>query len=232
VTLSAARRRRLLDLARQFEFLILEDGVCSELHYQGRPMPSLFALDGGEHVVLVNSFSKFLLPGIRVGYLVAPRRIGERLVTAKQSADLFTSSLMQRALAAYLTRGHLEAHLETIRRIYGERRNAMLAGLARHLPKGAHWTSPQGGLCLWLTLPESISSAQLYLTAIDHGVAFAVGSVFFPQKPAQSSLRLNFAAHSPDQIDEGLRRLGKAVREELRGSSEASGVAVREMAAC
>jgi DNA-binding transcriptional MocR family regulator len=227
VTLSSGRRHQLLDLAQRHDLLILEDGVCSELRYEGRPVPSLGAMDGGEHVVYVNSFSKFLLPGIRIGYLVAPRRLRERLVTMKQSADLFTSSLMQRALAEYLEFGHLGAHLETIRCVYQERRDAMLAGLARHLPRGSHWTIPQGGLCLWLTLPASISAARLYLSAIDHGVAFAVGSVFYPQDPGRSSLRLNFAAHSPAQIDEGLRRLGKAVREQLRGVSVASNAEAR-----
>ncbi|MGD2178520.1 MAG: PLP-dependent aminotransferase family protein [Anaerolineae bacterium] len=232
VTLSPERRRRMLGLARQHNVLVLEDGVCSELRYEGGSVRSLYEMDGEEHVVHVNSFSKFLLPGIRVGYLVAQPRLIERLVTMKQSTDLFTSSLMQRALAEYLERGHLEAHVETIRRVYRERRDAMLAGLARYLPKEAYWTSPQGGLCLWLTLPESISAAQLYLSAIDHGVAFAVGSVFFPQNPAGSSLRLNFAAHSPAQIDEGLRRLGRAVREQMRGSSVASSVQTRGTRAC
>jgi 2-aminoadipate transaminase len=139
----------------------------------------------------------------------------------KQSADLFTSSLMQRALAEYLVYGHLDAHLGTVRRVYRERRDAMLSGLARYLPREAQWTIPQGGLCLWLTLPTSISAAQLYLCAIEHGVAFAVGSVFFPQHPDRSSLRLNFAAHSPAEIDEGLRRLGRALREYMSGSSDA-----------
>jgi DNA-binding transcriptional MocR family regulator len=230
--MSPGRCRQLLDLARRFDLLILEDGVCSELRYEGRPIPSLCALDGEGRVVYVNSFSKFLLPGIRVGYLVAPRRLAERLVTVKQSADLFTSSLMQRALAEYLARGYLAAHLETVREVYRGRRDAMLAGLARYMPGEARWTTPQGGLCLWVTLPESISAAQLYLTAIDHGVAFAVGSVFYPQSPDSSSLRLNFAAHSPAQIDEGLRRLGRAVREQLRRSSEMPSVLARHVHAC
>jgi DNA-binding transcriptional MocR family regulator len=227
VTLSRQRRQRLLELVRRHQILVLEDGVCSELGYEGRPVPSLRALSDGGHVVHVNSFSKFLLPGIRIGYLVAPPRLMERLVRMKQATDLFTSSLMQRALAEYLARGHLELHLETIRRTYRERRDAMLVGLARHMPKGAHWTIPHGGLCLWLTLPESISAAQLYLTAIDHGVAFAVGPVFFPQEPYRSSLRLNFAAHSPAQIEEGLRRLGRAVRAQFAASKVGSSASPR-----
>jgi DNA-binding transcriptional MocR family regulator len=218
VTLSLERRRRLLQLARRYDIPILEDGVCSELRYEGASILSLRKLDEGEHVVTINSFSKFLLPGIRVGYMVVPQELRERLTRGKQAADLFTSSLMQRALARYLDSGRLEDHLVTVRQAYRERRDAMLAGLARRMPTGTEWTCPQGGLCLWVRLPESISAGQLYLTAIERGAAFALGSVFFPNNPDPSSLRLNFAAHSPARIDEGLRRLGSGVRDQLRRS--------------
>jgi GntR family transcriptional regulator/MocR family aminotransferase len=226
-TMEEGRRRQLLELAEQHNVLILEDGVCSELCYEGSLPPSLKALDRGQNVVYVNSFSKFLLPGIRVGYMVASGRNRERLVTAKRATDLFTSSLLQRALFEYLEQGRLAPHLERVRSAYKNRRDAMLSALTRHLPEGAHWTRPQGGLCLWVTLPSSIATAQLYLTAIDHGVAFAVGSVFFPEHPASSSLRLNFAAHPAERIDEGLRRLGKALRKEQRSPVAVSGRAAR-----
>jgi DNA-binding transcriptional MocR family regulator len=226
VTLALERRWELLRLARRHDVPVLEDGVCSELRYEGASIPSLRALDGGEQVIYVNSFSKFLLPGMRVGYAVAPQRLRERLIRGKRAADLLTGPLMQRALARYLESGRLAAHLETLRRVYGERRDAMLAALARRMPEGTRWTRAEGGLCLWVTLPEHVPAGQLYVTAIEHGVAFAVGSVFFPpggskaspgstQPPGASSLRLNFAAHPPGQIDEGLRRLGRAVRERL-----------------
>jgi GntR family transcriptional regulator/MocR family aminotransferase len=226
VTMSQRRRESLLALARQHHVPILEDGVCSELRYDGIPLPSLKALGRQGQVVYLNSFSKILLPGIRIGYVVASGHIRERLVAAKQSADLFTSSLMQRALVEYLGAGHLDHHLARVRRIYTARRDAMLAGLARHMPASAHWSTPQGGLCLWVTLSGDVSTVQLYLTATGHGVAFAVGSVFFPSEgdgpPGWPSrcFRLNFAAHGPEIIEEGLRRLGKALREEVAvGSS-------------
>ncbi len=221
VTMSQHRRERLLALSRQYHVPILEDGVCSELRYDGIPLPSLKALDRQGQVVYLNSFSKILMPGIRIGYVVASGRIRDRLVAAKQSADLFTSSLMQRALVEYLSTGRLDHHLARVRRIYTARRDTMLAGLARHMPADAYWSTPQGGLCLWVTLGGDISTVQLYLTATGHGVAFAVGSVFFPpegDKPQEGSsrcFRLNFAAHGPEHIEEGLRRLGKALREEM-----------------
>ncbi|MEA3345452.1 MAG: PLP-dependent aminotransferase family protein [Chloroflexota bacterium] len=219
ITMSERRRERLLELAGKYDLLILEDAVCSELRYDGEDLPSLKALDQQRKVIYLNSFSKILLPGIRVGYVVAPRRIRERLVAAKRSTDLFTSSLMQRALAEYLAAGHLDRHLSRVRQVYRTRRNAMLDGLARHLSADARWNIPQGGLCLWVTLKSDVSAVQLYLTAIGYGVAFAVGSVFFPQVSPSSSLRLNFAAYEPKLIEEGLRRLGKALREEVAGGA-------------
>lgn len=161
--------------------------------------------------------------------MVASGRIWERLVAAKQSADLFTSSLMQRALAEYLTAGHLDHHLARVCAVYEARRDATLEGLARHMPADAHWNTPQGGLCLWVTLSSRISTVQLYLTAIAYGVAFAVGSVFFPPEGNEAQvrpsrcLRLNFAAHRPELIEEGLRRLGKALREEMARGSTCTG---------
>ncbi len=223
VTMSQSRRERLLALARQHRVFILEDGVCSELQYDGTPLPPLKALDRQGYVLYLNSFSKVLLPGIRVGYVVASGHVRERFVAAKQSADLFTSSLMQRALAEYLAAGHLDHHLVRVCQVYRARRDAMLEGLARHLPTDAHWSIPQGGLCLWVTLSSDISAVQLYLTAINYGVAFAVGSVFFPEQCPCASFRLNFTAHRPELIEEGLRRLGKALWEEMaRGSACAS----------
>ena len=231
VTMSQCRRERLLELARQHRVLILEDGVSSELRYDGTPLPPLRALDRQGNVVYLNSFSKILLPGIRLGYMVASGRIRERLVVAKQSADLFTSSLMQRSLVEYLVTAHLDHHLARVRRVYKARRDAMLEGLARHMPAHAHWSIPQGGLCLWVTLSRDMSTVQLYLTAIGCGVAFAVGSVFFPPEGDGANgwpsrcLRLNFAAHPPELIEEGLRRLGKAIREEMaKGSISANRV--------
>jgi len=221
VTMSRGRREKLLALAQQYHVYILEDGVCSELRYSETALPALKALDQRGQVVYVNSFSKILLPGIRVGYVVASGHIRERLEAAKQSADLFTSSLMQRALSEYLAAGHLDHHLARARQVYRGRRDAMVDSLARHLPADAHWSTPQGGLCLWVALADDISTVQLYLTAVGYGVAFAVGSVFFPPggdapeaKPSHC-FRLNFAAHPPEVIEEGLRRLGKAVQEEM-----------------
>ncbi len=212
VTLSLERRRALVELARKHDLLILEDATCNELGYEGETLPSLRALDPDGHVVYVGSFSKTFLPGLRVGYLVASGHIFRRLLSAKQTDDLHTSPLLQLALACYLNSGQLREHICQMRQVYRERRDAMLEGLARYLPERTRWTTPQGGLCLWVTLDPPLPMTPLYLKAIEHGVAFALGTVFFPDGQPGACFRLNFSAHPPETIAVGLRRLGKAIR--------------------
>lgn len=220
VCMANDRRRRLLSLAQRYGVTIVEDATYSELRYNGREQPALKALDGRGSVIYMGSFSKILLPGIRVGYLVAPSGLYERLISAKQTADLHTSSLLQRALDRYLRDGQLGPHLKRVCRVYRGRREAMVESLARHLPAGVHWSSPAGGFHLWLTLPTNTSVTELYLEAIKHGVAFAIGSVFFPDRRGRNHLRLNFAIHPPPVIEEGICRLGKALKERVARKGE------------
>jgi DNA-binding transcriptional MocR family regulator len=218
-TMPLPRRRALLEIADKYGVTVLEDGVYNSLRYEGEQLPSLTALDEREIVVHVSSFSKILLPGIRVGYLVAAEPLYERLVAAKQTMDIYTGSLDQRALHAYLAAGQLPEHVEGVRRAYRERRDTMLESARRYLPSEARWTKPQGGIYLWLKAPPDLSITQLYLLAVQHGTAFAIGSVFFPQGRAEPCLRLNFASHPPDVIREGMRRLGMAWQE-LQGQAK------------
>jgi DNA-binding transcriptional MocR family regulator len=212
-TLPISRRRALLEIADKYGMPILEDGVYNPLRYEGEQLPSLAALDERGIVVHVSSFSKILLPGIRLGYLVAAEPLYERLAAAKQTMDIYTGSLDQRALHLYLAAGQLPGHLEGIRQAYRERRDAMLTSARRYLPAEARWTKPQGGIYLWVKAPPDLPITQLYLLAVHHGTAFAIGSVFFPEGRAEPCLRLNFASHPPDVIREGVRRLGKAWQE-------------------
>jgi DNA-binding transcriptional MocR family regulator len=212
-TLSLERRRLLLAVAGKYGVPILEDGVYTLLRYEGERLPPLAALDNQDLVTYVSSFSKILLPGVRVGYLVANNPLYERLAAAKQAVDIYTSSLDQRALHAYLAAGHLQRHLERVCQVYRERRDAMMDSARRHLPLEARWEEPQGGLYLWVQGPPDLSITHLYLTAVRYGVAFAIGSVFFPSGRAEPCLRLNFVSHPPETIEEGMRRLGKAWRE-------------------
>lgn len=213
VTMSMPRRRLLLEIADKYGVPILEDGVYHLLRYEGEQLPSLAALDRQNLVIHVSSFSKILLPGIRVGYLIASGPLHEQLIAAKQMVDIYTSSLDQRSLCAYLASGQLPKHLETIRRAYRERRDAMLESARRYLPEGACWKSPRGGLYLWMKTSPDISITQLYLLAVQHGTAFAIGSIFFPDGRPEPCMRLNFVGHPPEVIREGMRRLGLAWKE-------------------
>jgi 2-aminoadipate transaminase len=166
-------------------------------------------------VVQLNTFSKILTPGLRVGWVVGPEEVISRLVIAKQGADLHTSSLSQ-VLAYELARdGFLEKHIPVIRALYLERRNAMLSALESYFPDNVRWTHPQGGLFLWITLPEHMDATRLLAEAMDYHIAFVPGSAFHPVSGGQNTLRLSFSNVNPEQIDEAIKRLGKLLHTSL-----------------
>jgi GntR family transcriptional regulator/MocR family aminotransferase len=210
--MSGHRRRQLVGLADRYNVPVLEDDFVGDLRYEGHAQPALKALDPGGRVIYTSTFSKMLMPGLRVGFVVAEGPFHERLVEHKRVSDLATSNLIQRALQAYVTVGRYQAHLRRTRRVYRRRRDAMLQAIDRFLPSGTHVTSPQGGLFIWLHLPEGISSAELLPLACDRGVAFAPGPAFFPAPDAgQSFARLSFVAQPPEDIGIGIARLGWAI---------------------
>lgn len=210
--LSGARRRQLLELAGRYNLPVLEDDFVGDLRYEGRAQPAIKALDPGGRVIYVGTFSKMLMPGLRVGYLLAGGPIFERLVLQKRVHDLSTSTLVQRALNEYVTVGRYQAHLRRSTRRYRQRRDAMLAAIRRYLPAEVTVFPSQGGLFLWLKLPEGLSSLDLLPLALDEGVEFAPGTRFFPN-PAEGApfLRLNFAVRTPEEIEVGIKRLGAAI---------------------
>lgn len=210
--MSGARRRQLLALAQRYNVPILEDDFVGDLRYEGHAQPAIKALDGGGHVIYVGTFSKMLMPGLRVGYLLANGPIFKRLVDQKQAQDLTTAPLMQRALDRYVTVGRYQAHLRRTTRLYRARRDAMLGAIRRHLP-GVRVLPPQGGLFAWLKLPDGLSSLKLLPLALEAGVEFAPGTRFFPLPgEGEPFLRLNFAACTPEEIEQGMLRLGQVLR--------------------
>ena len=221
VCLNGARRRQLLAVADRYNVPILEDDFVSDLRYEGRSQPALRSLDPGGRVIYVSTFSKMLMPGLRVGFLTASGPVYESLLAYKRATDLASSSLLQRALEAYITVGRYQSHLRKACHAYRRRRDAMLASLTRHLPAGASWGVPAGGLFLWLRLPEGMSSNELFPVAVKEGLIFTPGSIFFPGERAQPYLRLNFAMNSPEVIEEGIRRLAKAIERCLAGARKA-----------
>ena len=205
------RRRQLIRLAEQHGIPILEDEVYREFRFDGEALPPLKALDENGVVIHANAFTKMLLPGMRIGYLIATEPYYQRLVRVKQAADISTSGLNQRTIHLMLERGILAKQLERNRLELRRRRDAALAAAERHLPAGSSWYSPRGGLYLWVELPaDGPSAAETFISAIQHDVAFAIGSMFYTSDGGSHAMRLNYGIHEPDAIFEGFRRIGVA----------------------
>ncbi|HEY7953471.1 MAG TPA: PLP-dependent aminotransferase family protein [Solirubrobacteraceae bacterium] len=224
VTMSLERRRRLVELARERELLILEDNPYGLLRYEGEPLPTLYSLDasnagrGGasDLVIYLGTFSKILSPGVRLGWAVAPRPVLEKLNLGKQGADLCSSPVTQLFVAAYLQEQDWMGYIQTLRALYRKRRDTMLAALQKHFGEQAHWTKPQGGLFIWATLPQYIDTTDLLARALEsENVAFVPGRAAYMDGRGASSMRLNFAGIREEDIREGIRRIGKVVKEQV-----------------
>ena len=211
--LSNSRRRELIILADRYNIPILEDDFVGDLRYEGRTQPALKALDPGGRVIYVSTFSKILMPGLRVGFLVAEGPIYHALVNFKRVNDLATSTLVQRALEAYVTVGRYQSPLRRSCQMFRKRRDVMLSAIKRYLPAKIRLDPPQGGMFIWLQLPQNVSSEELLPFAWEEGVVFASGNEFFPDgSSGKNWLRLNFVAQPSEQIEEGIKRLGKAIQ--------------------
>ena len=215
VTLSEERRRRLVQIAHTRELLVLEDNPYGLLRYEGEPAPTLYALDRGQYVIYLGTFSKILSPGLRLGWTAAPRPVLEKLNLGKQGADLCSAPLSQLFVARYFAELDWREYLRTLTDLYRGRRDTMLDALAEHLPHEATWTHPSGGLFIWATLPDYIDTTDLLARALREHVAFVPGRAAFMDGRGGSSLRLNFSGVGEDQIREGIRRIGKVVREQV-----------------
>jgi 2-aminoadipate transaminase len=215
VTLSAARRRRLVEIAREREVLVVEDNPYGLLRFEGDPLPPLYQLDGGDYVLYIGTFSKILSPGIRLGWCVAPPPVMEKIVLGKQAADLCTSTLSQYFVSEYFEEGRWREYVDSLVGIYRSRRDTMLDALERHFPPQARWTPPGGGLFVWATLPEYIDTGDLLAKALRDEVAFVPGSAAYADGRASSAMRLNFSGSDEDAIREGVRRIGKVVWEQV-----------------
>lgn len=211
--LSSARRRQLIVLAERYNVPILEDDFVGDLRYEGHVQPSLKALDPGGQVIYVSTFSKMLVPGLRVGFIVADGPVYESLLNYKRLSDLATSTLIQRALDAFVTVGRYQTYLHRSCQIFRKRRDAMVKAIERHLPNHVSFDIPSGGLFIWLRLPDAMSANELLPLACKEGVAFVPGKHFFTDNSQGDEwMRLNFASQSVEDIEEGIKRLGVAIR--------------------
>jgi DNA-binding transcriptional MocR family regulator len=211
--LSLSRRKHLLELAYRFGVPILEDDPYSELRYDGEPLPSLKAIDEGDHVIYLSTFSKVLFPGLRLGWLAAPRAVVRRLVLAKGTIDLHSNTFGQFLLDRFLRDGHYAPHVHNLRRAYAARRDAMEEALRAGAPDGMTWRHPQGGFYLWCSLPENVKDPALLARAAEAGVSYLPGRACFTEPPAAAFVRLVFSFARPRMIARGIARLLEAVRQ-------------------
>ncbi len=197
---------------------ILEDDPYGELRFAGSPQTPIAGLPGDHSWIYLGTSSKILAPGLRVAWLVtSDKRVFDRLVTAKQSTDLHTSTLTQRLVWETVRQaGFLDGHLSVLRRVYGQRRTAMLTALQTHFPSGCRWTQPDGGLFLWVTTPDSVDTENLLPVALAEKVAFVPGAPFWIDRPVKNTLRLNFSNASEERISLGIERLGRALGKALQ----------------
>jgi 2-aminoadipate transaminase len=218
VTLAIERRRELLEIAREFDLVIVEDNPYGMLRFEGETYPSLAALEQEEEghvdrVVYLGTFSKIFAPGVRLGWVHAHPEILRRINAAKQGADLCSSNLSQMMICSYFRNADWRAYVKRLTAIYKERRDAMLDALAEFMPEGVSWTNPEGGLFIWVTLPACINATAMLPEALARNVAYVSGEGFHAGGEGKSCMRLNFSFAESEKIREGIEILAKLVRE-------------------
>jgi len=221
VTLSLDRRKELIRLADVHGVPILEDDPYGQLRYEGQHLPPLVTLDAeyrglpgagySGNVIYLSTFSKTLAPGLRLGWIIGPPDVIQRLAQAKQGTDLHTSSFTQLMAFEVARSGFLDSHVRILRRAYTERRDAMLSAMAASFPSSVRWTKPKGGLFVWATMPDGVDATELLQRALAEKVAFVPGSAFYADGSGKNTMRLNFTHRPPKEIAEGIARLGRVL---------------------
>ncbi len=216
ITMPEFRRKEIIEIAQKYDVLIVEDSPYKQIRFEGENQKSLFSLDGAGNVINLGTFSKIFVPGFRIGWVIAHSEILDKFVVAKQSTDLCTSPFVQKIAAKYIEEGHFAKYLKQTIKSYHEKRDVMLAAFDKYMPKEVSWTKPEGGLFLFVTLPEYIDSKDLFLKAIKKKVAFVIGSVFHCNNSGKNTMRINFSYVSKEKNLEGVKRLAEVIKGELR----------------
>ena len=214
ITMSEERRRELVKLAQRYYIPIIDDNPYGELRFKGKDLPSLREL-GGDGVIELGTFSKLISPGLRIGWIVIPPEIVGVFERMKQSTDLHTNTFAQYVIYEYIKNGNLDKHIEILKKEYSRRREAMISSLKKHFPKNVKWTEPEGGLFLWVILPEKVSATQLLQKAVENKVAYVPGKPFFAREDHDNVLRLNFSNATIEQIEEGIKRLAEVFKKHI-----------------
>ena len=216
VTMSLARRKKILEVAQKFEVFILEDNPYDKLRFEGEPIPSIYSLDNEGYVISLGTFSKILCPGLRLAWILGNKEIIEKLVIMKQATDLCTTVLNQLIAYEYCSQNDIDENIESNVGIYRRKRNAMLEALDKYFPVEVTWTKPQGGFFVVATLPEYIDTGEMFKEAIEENVAYVPGGPFFADGKGQNTMRLSFCFPSVEDIDEGIKRLGKVIKKRIK----------------
>ena len=213
-SLSLEERKMLVELAIENGFLIVEDSPYRELRYEGEHIPTMYSL-APDHVIHLGSFSKIFAPGFRLGWALAHPEILDKIYVCKQSLDLCPPIFDQYVAAEFLKSGRLDANLKKSIALYKGKRDLLLSLLQEYMPEGVKWTYPEGGLFLFLTMPEGFDAVKFYDVALDAGVAYVAGEFFHPDRSGRNTMRMNFSFMSPDRITEGVKLLAELLRREM-----------------
>lgn len=213
VTTTLERRKKIVELASEHDFIIIEDDAYSDLRFAGEKIPSLYTLDGGNRVIFMGTFSKIVAAGIRLGWAVANPAIISRMLALK--AEGGTSPFASHVVASFASSGTLAEHIQELRGIYHTRRNALLQALEDHMPDGTTWTVPEGGFFVWVTLPEGASVAKLGPAAVEQGVAISPGPTFYFSGRGDNEMRLSYSFNDPDEIRKGVGILAGLVKQQI-----------------
>lgn len=214
-TWSLERRKKFMEVVNKYDLPVLEDNPYGELRFEGEILPSLKSLDTKGLVMFLGTFSKIFCPGLRLGWVAGAKDVVSEFVKIKQSADLHTSNFDQGVADAYMDAYDLDEHVSKIVALYKSRRDLILKTMTEEFPAGVEWTHPEGGLFLWLTLPEGVSARKVFDKCIEMKVAAVIGDAFYPNQKTDRSMRINYSNMPEDKIVEGIKRMAKAIKESM-----------------
>ncbi|GAB4029421.1 MAG: PLP-dependent aminotransferase family protein [Elusimicrobiota bacterium] len=219
VTLSEVKRRKVIELSEKYNVAVIEDSPYRQIRFEGKAPKMLYKIDQEtnrtDNIISLFTFSKTFAPGLRLGIILGHPQIIRKMEILKQSLDLCSSSLNQLIAAEFLRSGFFEKHVEVVRKDYKAKKDAMVSCLKKYMPEGVTWTNPEGGLFLWVRLPEEMSADEMFQEAIRENVAYVIGSAFHCDGSGKNTMRMNFSYPTLDEIEEGIKRLAKTVKNRM-----------------